>query len=55
MLEKVEWCKKMKHKHFNKDLILTKDDERNFKNADKCYTCDKKYSGKDVRVRDHCH
>ena len=55
MSEEVEWCKKMKRKHFNKDMILTKVDERNFKNADKCYTCNKKYCAKDVRVRDHCH
>ena len=54
MLE-VEWCKKMKHRHFNKDMILTEDDERNFKNADKCYICNKKYSAKDTRVRYHCH
>ena len=45
----------MKHKHFNKDVILTEDDERNFKNADKCYICNKKYSEKDIHVRDHCH
>ena len=47
--------KKMKHKHFNKDIILTNDDEGNFKNADKCYICNKKYSVKDIRIRDHCH
>ena len=46
---------KMKYKHFNKDMIPTIDDEQNFKNADKCYICDKKYSAKDFRVRDHCH
>ena len=45
----------MKCKHFNKDMILTKVDERNFKNADKCYICKKRYSEKDIRVRDHCH
>ena len=55
MSEEVGWCKKMKHKHFNKDMILTKDGERNFKNADKCYICNKKYSEKDIRIRDHCH
>ena len=55
MSEEVEWCKKMKHKHCNKDMVLTKDDEQNFKKADKCYLCNKKYSAKDVRVRDHCH
>ena len=45
----------MKHKHFNKDMILTKDDEQNCKNADKCYISNKRYSEKDVHVRDHCH
>ena len=57
MLKEVEWCKKtMKFKHnFNKDMILTKVDERNFKNADKCYICNKKYSATDIHVRDHCH
>ena len=48
-------AKQKRHKHFKRDMILTKDDERNFKNADKCYICNKKYSGKDIRVRDHCH
>ena len=48
--------KTMKCKHnFNKDMILTKADERNFKNADKCYICNKKYSAADIHVRDHCH
>ena len=55
MLEEVEWCKKMKCKHFNKDMILTKDDKQNFKNADKCYIYNKKYSVKGIRVTDHCH
>ena len=44
----------MKCKHFNKGMILTKDDEQNFKNADKCYICNKNYSEKGFRV-DHCH
>ena len=44
----------MKCKHFNKDMILTKVDKRNFNNADKCYICNKKYAAKDIRVRDDC-
>ena len=55
MLEEVEWCQKMKHKHFNKDVIPTKDDEQTLKNTDKCYIFNKKYSEKDVRIRDYCH
>ena len=45
MLEEVEWCKKMKCKHLIK-ILLTKVDERNSKNADKCYIGNKKYSAK---------
>ena len=47
--------KKKKYKHYNKGMILTKYDEQNFKNSDNCYICNKKYSAKDIRVRDHCH
>ena len=43
----------MKYKYFNKDIILTKDDEQSFKNADKCHIFNKKYCEKDIRVRDH--
>ena len=31
----------MKRKHFNKDMTPTKDEEQNFKYADKCYICNK--------------
>ena len=41
MLEEDKWCKKMKHNHFNKDMILTKEDKQNFKSVDKCYICNK--------------
>ena len=36
-------------------MILTKDDEIDFKNANKYYICNKKYSEKDIRIIDHCH
>ena len=28
-------------------MIITKDDERNFKNADKCFICYKKYTNEE--------
>ena len=34
---------------------MTEDNETCFKLMDKCHICDKKYTEKDVRVRDHCH
>ena len=55
MLEEVEYCKAVIKKHFNKPLVMTEDDELRFKLMDKCHICDKKYTDKDVCVRDHCH
>ena len=42
-------------KHFNKPLIMTEDNEQEFEKATTCHICDKKYTEKDIRVRDHCH
>ena len=55
MLEEVKYCKKVMKKHFDKPLRMTKEDEDEFKKATTCHICDKKYTEKDIRVRDHCH
>ena len=51
MLEEVQWCRKMTKKHFNKPVTMTKKDQQDFEEADKCHICYKKYSEKDTRVR----
>ena len=55
MLEEVKYCKKVMKKHFDKPLRMTKEDEEEFEKAKECHICDKKYTEKDIRVRDHCH
>ena len=55
ILEEVKYCKKVMKKHFNKPLIMTELDEQEFEKATTCHICDKKYTEKDIRVRDHCH
>ena len=55
MLEEVEYCKAIVKKRFNKPLKMTENDELCFKLMDKCHICNKKYTDKDVHVRDHCH
>ena len=55
MLKEVKYCKNVMKKEFNKPLKMTKKDEDKFKKAEECYICDKKYTNKDIRVRDHCH
>ena len=55
MLEEVKYCKRVMKIEFNKPLRMTKDDEEKFQKAEECHICDKKYTDKDIRVRDHCH
>ena len=55
ILEKVKYCKRVMKKYFNKPLRMTEENEQEFKKATTCHICDKKYTEKDIRVRDHCH
>ena len=55
MLDEVKYCKKVMRKCFNKALKMTKEDEFNFKKATECHICNKQYTEKDIKVRDHCH
>ena len=48
-------CKRVIKKHFNKPLIMTSENELDFRNSTTCYICEKKYCDKDKPVRDHCH
>ena len=38
-----------------KPMILTKKDWEDFKNATKCWICQKEFEEDDKKVRDHCH
>ena len=42
-------------KHFNKKLVMTKRDNRDFENSTKFQICDNDYVDNDVKVRDYCH
>ncbi|KAL9959301.1 hypothetical protein ACROYT_G032614 [Oculina patagonica] len=55
MLEEVKYCKKVMKTSFKKPLKMTQDDEYAFQQAKACHICDKAYTEKDIRVRDHCH
>ena len=64
-----ESCKETIKKHFNKPLIVTKENELDFQNSTRCHICEKEYSNRDNfimhkgkmikiknhPVRDHCH
>ena len=55
MLDEVKYCKNIMKKEFNKPLRMTKEDEEKFQKSDKCHICSKKFTDKDIKVRDHCH
>ena len=55
MLDEVKYCKTVIKKEFNKPSRMTKKDEKEFQKAEECHICNKKYTDKDTRVRDHCH
>ena len=42
-------------KDFNKELVMTIEDNENFKNSTKCWICENDYVDNDVKVRDHCY
>ena len=59
----MQWCDEKKKKHFNKELVMTKEDwmkinwlnNEGFKTSGKCWICDNYYIDTDVKVTDHCH
>lgn len=56
MLEEVEYCKEIM-KNTRKKLIMIKENKRHHRKANKFRTCKKlkRYTGKDIRVKGHCH
>ena len=58
MIEESKYCSDVMKKHFNKEILMTiedNEDNENFKNFTKCYICDNDYVDNDFKVRDHCH
>ena len=55
MLKEYEYCKNVMKKYFNKNLIITVEEEEKFQLANKCWICDKLFDTIDEKVRDHCH
>ena len=42
-------------KHFNKNLILSEKEEKQFQSSKICWICVKLTDDDDEKVRDHCH
>ena len=55
ILKKYEYCKKVMIKHFNKNLIMSEEEEEQFQSSNSCWICEKLIDDDDEKVRDHCH
>ena len=47
-------CSDVMKNNFNKELVMTGKDIKDFENSAKCWICDNDYIDNDVKVRDHC-
>ena len=54
VLKEYEYCKKVMKKHFNKNLIMSEEEEQ-FQSSNTCWICEKLIDDDDEKVRDHCH
>ena len=55
MIEESKYCNKVMKKHFNKELVMTKEDNEDFNNCTKFWICHNDYIDTDVEVTYHCH
>ena len=44
-----------KEKTFNKNLIMTEEEEKQFQSSNTCWICEKLIDDDDEKVRDHCY
>ena len=49
------YCKKFIKRHFNKNLIISEEEEHLFQQSNSCWICEKLIDNDDEKVRDHCH
>ena len=53
MIEASKYCINVIKKYFKEELMMTKEDNENFKNSLKCWICDNDYVDNGVKVRDN--
>ena len=54
ILKEYQYCKKVMKKSFNKNLIISEEEEKQFQSSNTCWICEKLIDDDDEKVRDHC-
>ena len=55
IIKEYKYCKKVMNKHFNKNLIMSEEEEHLFQQSNSCWICKKLIDNDEEKVRDHCH
>ena len=55
MVEENKYCTDVTKKHFNKELVMIKEDNEDFQNSTKQWICGNDYIDRYVKVRNYCH
>ena len=55
MIKESKYCCGVMKKHFKKEFVMTKEENKNFKNSAKCWIYDNDYVVSNFKVRDNCH
>ena len=55
ILKEYKYCKKVMNKHFNKNLIMSEEEEHLFQQSNSCWICKKLIDNDEEKVKDHCH
>ena len=55
ILKEHKYCKKIMKDQFNKNVIMTEEEEHLFQQSNNCWICKKLIDNDDEKVRDHCH
>ena len=55
ILEERKYCKKIMKDQFNKNLVMTEEEEHLLQQSNSCWICKKLIDNDDEKVRHHCH
>ena len=55
ILKEYKYCRKVMNKHFNKNLIMSEEEEHLFQQSNSCWICKKLIDNDEEKVRGHCH
>ena len=54
-MREYEYCRDVIRDYFNKNLIMSVEEEETVQLSNKCWNCGKLFDLVDEKVRDHCH